>query len=94
MKLSPLTHLDFILRKLIFLIHLHRSDTSRSELAELSKQANPDEINLDEDDDDDEEQGPEGECVTKYIWGKSALNISVVMKMHLSCVLDLYRGAA
>lgn len=71
-RISPLIHLDFILRKLIFLIFLHRSDTSRSELAELSKQANPDEINLDEDEDDDE-QGPEGEFVTKYIWSKSAL---------------------
>ncbi|MEQ2263779.1 hypothetical protein XENORESO_012584 [Xenotaenia resolanae] len=37
-----------------------RSDTSRSELAELSKQANPDEINIDEDEDeDDEDQGPD-----------------------------------
>jgi len=40
-----------------------RSDTSRSELAELAKQANPDEINIDEDEeeDDDDDQGPEGE---------------------------------
>lgn len=40
-----------------------RSDTSRSELAELSKQANPDEIDIDDDDDDDDDegQGPEGE---------------------------------
>lgn len=54
-----------ILRKLLFLTHLHRSDTSRSELAELSKQANPDEINIDEDE-DDEEQEPEGQCVVMY----------------------------
>lgn len=37
----------------------YRSDTSRSELAELSKQANPDEINID-DEDDDNDQGPDG----------------------------------
>lgn len=40
-----------------------RSDTSRSELAELAKQANPDEIDIDDDDDengDDDDQGPEG----------------------------------
>ncbi len=44
-------------------LHLCRSDTSRSELAELSKQANPDEIDIDDDDEDedDEDQGPEGE---------------------------------
>uniref|UniRef100_A0A668AVE3 Pre-mRNA-splicing factor SYF1 n=1 Tax=Myripristis murdjan TaxID=586833 RepID=A0A668AVE3_9TELE len=38
-----------------------RSDTSRSELAELSKQANPDEIDIDDDDEDgdDDEQGPD-----------------------------------
>lgn len=49
--------------------HIFRSDTSRSELAELSKQANPDEIDIDdddEDDDDDEAQGPEGECPPQY----------------------------
>lgn len=40
---------------------LSRSDTSRSELAELAKQANPDEINIDDDEDDDNEQGPDGE---------------------------------
>lgn len=40
---------------------LYRSDTSRSELAELSKQANPDEINIDDDEDDDNDQGPDGE---------------------------------
>lgn len=39
---------------------LYRSDTSRSELAELSKQANPDEIDID-DEEDDNDQGPEGE---------------------------------
>lgn len=39
---------------------LCRSDTSRSELAELSKQANPDEIDID-DEEDDNDQGPEGE---------------------------------
>lgn len=41
----------------------HRGDTSRSQLAELSKQANPDEIDIDDDEggDDDEDQGPEGE---------------------------------
>ena len=44
---------------------MRRSDTSRSELAQLAKQANPDEIDIDDDDDDDEnggeeEQGPEG----------------------------------
>lgn len=43
---------------------LYRSDTSRSELAELSKQANPDEIDIDDDDDDDEDQGPDGEWHT------------------------------
>lgn len=43
--------------------YLYRSDTSRSELAELSKQANPDEIDID-DDDDDEDQGPDGEWHT------------------------------
>lgn len=49
-------------RFLILCICLGRSDTSRSELAELSKQANPDEIDIDDDDDeDDENQGPEGE---------------------------------
>lgn len=37
-----------------------RSDTSRSELVELSKQANPDEIDIDDDEDDDN-QGPDGE---------------------------------
>ncbi|KAK1153693.1 pre-mRNA-splicing factor SYF1 [Acipenser oxyrinchus oxyrinchus] len=39
-----------------------RSDTSRSELAELAKQANPDEIDIDDDDEDgegDEDNGPE-----------------------------------
>ncbi|CAB1341445.1 unnamed protein product [Coregonus sp. 'balchen'] len=38
-----------------------RSDTSRSELAELAKQANPDEIDIDDEDGDgdDEDQGPE-----------------------------------
>lgn len=40
---------------------LYRSDTSCSELAELSKRANPDEINIDDDEDDDNEQGPDGE---------------------------------
>lgn len=40
-------------------MYLCRSDTSRSELAELSKQANPDEIDIDEDE-DDEDQGPDG----------------------------------
>lgn len=45
-------------------LFLPRSDTSRSELAELSKQANPDEIDIDDDDDEDEDnedQGPDGE---------------------------------
>lgn len=44
-------------------VHLYRSDTSRSELAELAKQANPDEIDIDDDDEDedDEAQGPDGE---------------------------------
>ena len=46
---------------LIICMCLYRSDTSRSELAELSKQANPDEIDIDDDDEDDEDQGPEGE---------------------------------
>lgn len=41
-------------------LQLCRSDTSRSELAELSKQANPDEINIDDDEDEDDNQGPEG----------------------------------
>ncbi|XP_006008659.1 pre-mRNA-splicing factor SYF1 [Latimeria chalumnae] len=36
-----------------------RSDASQSELAELAKQANPDEINIDEDEDEDEENEPE-----------------------------------
>lgn len=46
-------------------LYLYRSDTSRSELAELSKQANPDEIDIDnDDDDDDEDQGPDGEWLT------------------------------
>lgn len=45
----------------------HRSDTSRSELAELSKQANPDEIDIDDDDDDDDNQGPEGEWQTGHV---------------------------
>lgn len=46
----------------VFCILLCRSDTSRSELAELAKQANPDEIDIDDDDDEDEEgQGPDGE---------------------------------
>lgn len=45
-------------------LYLCRSDTSRSELAELSKQANPDEIDID-DDDDDEDQGPDGEWQTR-----------------------------
>lgn len=40
---------------------LYRSDASRSELAELSKQANPDEIDIDDDEEDDNDQGPEGE---------------------------------
>lgn len=48
-------------KKNVLTIYLHRSDTSRSELAELSKQANPDEIDID---DDDENQGPDGECRT------------------------------
>ena len=43
---------------------MRRSDTSRSELAQLAKQANPDEIDIDDDDDEEnggeEEQGPEG----------------------------------
>lgn len=43
---------------------IYRSDTSRSELAELAKQANPDEINIDDDEDDDNDQGPDGESVT------------------------------
>uniref|UniRef100_A0A671R016 Pre-mRNA-splicing factor SYF1 n=1 Tax=Sinocyclocheilus anshuiensis TaxID=1608454 RepID=A0A671R016_9TELE len=34
-----------------------RSDTSRSELAELAKQANPDEIDIDDDEDEDAEDG-------------------------------------
>lgn len=45
-----------------------RSDTSRSELAELSKQANPDEIDIDDDDDneaDDADQEPEGKGPTQ-----------------------------
>ena len=48
---------------------MFRSDTSRSELAQLAKQANPDEIDIDDDEDDDEnggdeEQGPEGRSGT------------------------------
>lgn len=40
---------------------LYRSDTSRSELAELAKQANPDEIDIDDDEDEDAEDGePDG----------------------------------
>lgn len=48
--------------KKCYSLYLCRSDTSRSELAELSKQANPDEIDIDDDEDeDDEDQGPDGE---------------------------------
>ncbi|XP_078091040.1 pre-mRNA-splicing factor SYF1 [Mustelus asterias] len=36
-----------------------RSDASRSELAELTKQANPDEIDIDDDDEEEEEDGDE-----------------------------------
>lgn len=44
-------------------VGLNRSDTSRSELAELAKQANPDEIDIDDDDDnEDGDQWPDGEC--------------------------------
>lgn len=50
---------------ILMIIYLYRSDTSRSELAELSKQANPDEIDIDNDDDDDDEnQGPDGKWQT------------------------------
>jgi len=46
---------------LILRMRLCRSDTSRSELAELAKRANPDEIDIDDEDDDEENPGPEGE---------------------------------
>lgn len=58
-----------------------RSDTSRSELAELSKQANPDEIDIDDEDDEDEEnQGPEGKWRTVE---KVSCRCVVFMNMHL-----------
>jgi len=41
------------------LFDLYRSDTSRSELAQLAKQANPDEIDIDEDE-DAEDGEPDG----------------------------------
>lgn len=49
---------------ILLIIYPYRSDTSRSELAELSKQANPDEIDIDDDDDDDDNQGPDGKWQT------------------------------
>lgn len=64
--------LDYVFQRkwrhtsLILCICLCRSDTSRSELAELAKQANPDEIDIDDDEnDDDEDQGPDGEWRTQ-----------------------------
>lgn len=51
---------------IVKIAYLHRSDTSRSDLAELSKQANPDEIDIDDDDDDN--QGPDGEWQTNEMW--------------------------
>lgn len=54
-----------VLKKSCFHCFPCRSDTSRSELAELSKQANPDEINIDDEDEDDEDRGPDGMCQTK-----------------------------
>ena len=58
---------------------MFRSDTSRSELAQLAKQANPDEIDIDDDEDDDEnggdeEQGPEGRSGTPWA---SVFNIAL-----------------
>ena len=60
---------------------MFRSDTSRSELAQLAKQANPDEIDIDDDDDDDEnggeeEQGPEGRL---WIQWASVFNIALMI---------------
>lgn len=55
---------------------LYRSDTSRSELAELSKQANPDEINIDDDEDDDNDQGPDGEHLWRF-WLNSQMDENV-----------------
>lgn len=45
-----------------FSLFLPRSDASRSELAELSRQANPDEIDIDMDEDgnDSEDNEPDG----------------------------------
>lgn len=52
----------------LMIIYLQRSDTSRSELAELSKQANPDEIDINDDDDDDENQGPDGKWQSNQLY--------------------------
>lgn len=61
-----------------------RSDTSRSELAELAKQANPDEIDIDDDDEEkeDEDEEPDGE---------SSLAVShlVQVSVCLFCSTDL-----
>lgn len=54
--------------KTVMIVYRHRSDTSRSELAELSKQANPDEIDIDDVDEDDENQGPDGQWQTNQVW--------------------------
>ena len=63
-------------------LHLCRSDTSRSELAELSKQANPDEIDIDDDDedDDDEDQGPDGEWPSLNLKQKHLVSVKRFMQ--------------
>lgn len=50
------------------LLLISRSDASRSELAELSRQANPDEIDIDLDDgDESEDNEPDGK--RWWLWG-------------------------
>lgn len=47
---------------------IFRSDASRSELAELSRQANPDEIDIDSDDGgESEDNEPDGK--RRWLWG-------------------------
>lgn len=74
-----------------------RSDTSRSELAELAKQANPDEIDIDDDDDDDEGDGdgePDGEnsCTLTQSVLVSGCRFCSIDGLSLSYLLS--RGAA
>lgn len=68
---------------------LHRSDTSRSELAELSKQANPDEIDIDDDDDDDDNQGPDGDWQTHQIWCLKMYCQHVLFTRRLSVISEV-----